>query len=130
MPSKLQFFTFVKGIFESYLVMFQADASMLLFTCSEFEKMFTRLICPILKQEKLTIPITERIKKKWLMDKNNHLEHDALDIGAAAEVNLKGVQLSEEKKNEFRRKCRIMVSDILVNLAEKTPLRYTVVRCA
>ena len=64
------------------------------------------------------------------MDKNNHLEHDALDIGAAAEVNLKGVQLSEEKKNEFRRKCRIMVSDILVNLAEKTPLRYTVVRCA
>ena len=73
----------------------------------------------------------ERIKKKWLMDKNNHLEHDALvDIGAATKVSLKGVQLSEEKKNKFRGQCRTMVLDILVKLAEKTPLRYAVVRCA
>ena len=64
------------------------------------------------------------------MDKNNHLEHDALvDIGAATKVSLEGVQLSEEKKNRFRGQCRKMVLDILVKLEEKRPLRYAVVRC-
>ena len=83
-PSRLQFFTFVAGIFEPYLVMFQADVPVLLFMFSKFEKIFSRLICFIFKQEKLTISITERIKKKWLMDKNSHLEHDALvDISVA-----------------------------------------------
>ena len=65
------------------------------------------------------------------MDKNNHLEHDALvDVGAATKVSLKGVQLSEEKKNKFRGQCRTLVLDILDKLAEKTPLRQAVVRCA
>ena len=73
----------------------------------------------------------ERIKKKWLMDKSNHLEHDALvDIGAATKVSLKGVQLSEEKNNKFRGQCRTTVLDILVKLAEKTPLCYAVICCA
>ena len=122
-PLKLQFFAFFAGILEPYLVIFQTDAPMLPFMFSELEKIFSRLIRLIFKQEKLTIPITERIKKKWLMDKNNHLEHDAfVDIGAATKVSLKGVQLSEEKKNKFRGQCRTMVLDILVKLAEKTPL--------
>ena len=130
-PSRLQFFAFVLGIFEPYLVMFQTDAPMLLFMFSKLEKIFSRLIRLILKQEKLTIPIMERIKKKWLMDKNNHLEHDTLvDISAATKVYLKGVQLSEEKKNKFRGQCRTMVLDILVKLAEKIPLCYVVVCCA
>ena len=73
--------------------MFQTDAPMLPFMFYELEKIFSRLTRLIFKQEKLTIPMTERIKKKkWLMDKNNHLEHDALvDIGAATKVSLKGV---------------------------------------
>ena len=130
-PSKLQFFAFVAGIFEPYLVMFQTDAPMLPFMFSELEKIFSRLMRLIFKKEKLTIPITERIKKKWLMDKNNHLEHDALvDMDAATKVSLKGVQLSEEKKNKFRGQCRTMVLDILVKLPEKTPLCYAVVPCA
>ena len=130
-PSKLQFFAFVAGIFEPYLLMFQTDVPMLPFMFSKLEKIFNRLMRLIFKQEKLTIPITERIKKKWLMDKNNHLEHDALvDVGAATKVSLKGVQLSEEKKNKFRGQCRTLVLDILDKLAEKTPLRQAVVRCA
>ena len=48
-------------------------------------------------------------------------QHDALaDIGAATKVSLKGAQLSEEKKNEFRGQCRTMVLDILVKLVEKS----------
>ena len=73
----------------------------------------------------------QRIKIKCQMDKNNHLEHDALvDISAATKVSLKGVQLSEEKNNKFRGQCRTMVLDVLVKLEEKTPLHYAVVRCA
>ena len=119
-PSKMQFFAYVAGIFEPYLVMFQTDAPMLPFMLFELEKIFSGLMCLIFKQEKITIPITERLKKKWLMDKNNLLEHDALvDIGAATKASLKGVQLSEEKKNKSRGQCRTMVLDILVKLAEK-----------
>ena len=119
------------GIFEPYLVMLQTDEPMLSFMFSKLEKIFNRLIRLIFKQEKLTIPITERIKKKRLMNKNNHLEHDALvDIGAATKVSLKSVQLSEEKKNKFTGQCRTMVLDIFVKLAENTPLYYAVVFCA
>ena len=129
--SKLQFFAFVAGIFDTYLVTFQTDAPMLPFMFSELEKIFSRLILLIFKQEKLSIPITDMIKKKWLMDKNNHLEHDALvDIGAATEPSLKGVRLSEEKKKNSIGQCRTIVLDILVKLAEKTPLRYAAVHCA
>ena len=65
------------------------------------------------------------------MNKNNHLEHDAfVDIGAATKVSLKSVKLSEEKKNKFTGQCRTMVLDILVKLAENTPLHYAVVCCA
>ena len=119
------------GIFEPYLVMLQTDEPMLSFMFSKLEKIFNRLIRLIFKQEKLTIPITERIKKKRLMNKNNHLEHDALvDIGAATKVSLKSVQLSEEKKNKFTGQCRTMVLDIFIKLAENTPLYYAVVFCA
>ena len=111
--------------------MLQTDEPMLSFMFSKLEKIFNRLIRLIFKQEKLTIPITERIKKKRLMNKNNHLEHDALvDIGAATKVSLKSVQLSEEKKNKFTGQCRTMVLDIFVKLAENTPLYYAVVFCA
>ena len=62
----------------------------------------------------------QRIKIKWQMDKNNHLEHDALvDISAATKVSLKGVQLSEEKNNKFRGQFRTMVLDVLVKLRKK-----------
>ena len=119
------------GIFEPYLVMLQTDEPMLSFMFSKLEKIFNRLIRLIFKQEKLTIPITERIKKNRLMNKNNHLEHDALvDIGAATKVSLKSVQLSEEKKNKFTGQCRTMVLDIFIKLAENTPLYYAVVFCA
>ena len=119
------------GIFEPYLVMLQTDEPMLSFMFSKLEKIFNRLIRLIFKQEKLTIPITERIKKKRLMNKNNHLEHDALvDIGAATKVSLKSVQLSEETKNKFTGQCRTMVLDIFIKLAENTPLYYAVVFCA
>ena len=65
------------------------------------------------------------------MDKNNHLEHDALvDIGTVTKVSLKVVQLSDEKKNNFKGQCRTMVLDILVKLAEKTPFCYALIRCA
>ena len=87
--------------------MFQTDAPILPFMFSELEKIFNRLIRLIFKWEKLTTPIMERVKKKWLMDKNTHLEHDALvDIGAATKVSLKVVQLSEEKKNKLRGQCK------------------------
>ena len=54
-PSKLQFFAFVAGIFEPYLVVLQTDAPMLPFMFSDLEKIFNRLICLIFKQKKLTI---------------------------------------------------------------------------
>ena len=63
-PPRQQFLAFVVGIFEPYLVMFQTHAPMLLFMFSELEKIFSRLMRLIFKQDKLALPIMESIKKK------------------------------------------------------------------
>lgn len=48
-PAKLQFFAFVAGIFEPYLVIFQTNSPMLPFMFSELEKLFNQLLRLVIK---------------------------------------------------------------------------------
>ena len=62
-PAKLQFFAFVAGIFEPYLVMFQTDLPMVPFMFPKLEKIFDKLHWLIFRQESLAAPITNKLRR-------------------------------------------------------------------
>ena len=72
--------------------------------------------------------VIKKMKKEWLVDKNNHLENALIDVGAATKDKLDNVLVSLEKKKTFKGECKLMVLDILRKLQERSPLRYSIVR--
>ena len=129
-PAKLQFFAFVAGIFKPYLVMFQTDWPVVPFMCAELEKISDKLNRLIFRQESFAAPITNKLKKKWLNNTECRLESGLVDLGAATKALLNDVMALAEKKRKFQGQCKQMVLEILLKLSERSPLRYTIVRCA
>ena len=129
-PAKLQFFAFIAGIFEPYLVIFQTDMPMVPFMFAELKKIFDKLHRLVFRQESLAASITDKLKKKWLSNTEHHLENGLVDLGAATKKLLNDVMVSAEKKRKFQGQCKQMVLDILLKLSERSPLRYTIVRSA
>ena len=129
-PAKLQFFAFVAGIFKPYLVMFQTDWPVVPFMCAELEKIFDKLHRLIFRQESFAAPIINKLKKKWLNNTECRLESGLVDFGAATKALLNDVMALAEKKRKFRGQCKQKVLEILLKLSERSPLRYTIVRCA
>ena len=120
--AKFQFFAFVTGIFEPYLVMFQTDWPMVPFMFAELEKIFDKLNRLIFSQESLAVPITNKLKKKWLHNTEYFLESALVDLGAATKALLNDVMVSAEKKRKFRGQCKQIVLDILLKFSERSPL--------
>ena len=85
-PAKLQFFTFVFGIFEPYLVIFQTDKPLVPIMFAELEKIFYKLHRLIFCQEFLAAPITNKLKKKWLNSTKHHFESGIVDLDTATKV--------------------------------------------
>ena len=85
--AKFQFFAFVTGIFEPYLVMFQTDWPMVPFMFPKLEKIFDKLHWLIFRQES-----------------NNtayYLESGLVDVGAAIKALLNNAMVSTEKERKF-----------------------------
>ena len=128
-PCKFQFFSFIASIFEPYLRIFHTDFPMLPFMYEEFQKVFTKLLGLICKQD--AIPNDKDFKKldeKWLNEKQNFLDTHQMDIGAATQASAKDLQITSGKKQAFRAECRDVVVNIILKLVEKTPMRYSFVR--
>ena len=45
--------------------------------------------------------VIKKMKKQWLVEKNNHLENVLIDVGAATKDKLDNVLVSLEKKKNF-----------------------------
>ena len=110
--------------------MFQTDWPMVPFMLAELEKIFDKLNRLIFSQESLAAPITNKLKKKWLHNTEYFLESALVDLGAATKALLNDVMVSAEKKRKFRGQCKQIVLDILLKFSERSPLWYTIVRCA
>ena len=49
-----------------------------------------------------TTSIANRLKKDWMENKENHLENDLVDIGAATKSNLQKTNVKSESKRKFQ----------------------------
>ena len=102
--------------------MFQTDWPMVPFMFAELEKIFDKLNRLIFSQESLAVPITNKLKKKWLHNTEYFLESALVDLGAATKALLNDVMVSAEKKRKFRGQCKQIVLDILLKFSERSPL--------
>ena len=104
-PSKLQFFAFIASTFKPFLTTFQTDRSMVPFLLNELEKIVNLLLRLIFKKDALdkANTIVKKISLKWLSDSKNHLEDGLVDVGAATKDILDRTQVSNEKKQLFKR---------------------------
>ena len=115
-PSKLQFFAFIGSIFKPFLTTFQTNhpmVSFLIFKKDALDKANT---------------IFKKMSLKWLSDSKNHLEDGLVDVGAATKDILDRTQVSNEKKQLFKRDCKCLVLNVLLKLQERSPLKYWVLR--
>ena len=129
-PVKLNFFSFIAGIFEPYLKVFQTDAPMVPFMYDELEKVLMKFLGLIYKKRALSEKIQNILKKEWLEDKEKLLDVKQINIGSAAQTALGKASVKSEKKRQLLLDCRIVIKTIILNLIEKTPLKYNLVKVA
>ena len=131
-PAKLHFFLFVAVIFEPYLTRFQTDAPMVPFMFDELSAIFKKLVGLIFKKDVIdnARSIASMLNEKWLQDSKNQLEPGLVDIGAGTKAVLASAQVAAEKKRLFRYECKQIIIKILIKLAERCPLQFSLVRVA
>ena len=130
-PCKFQFFSFIAGILQSYLVIFQTDRPMLPFVGDELQKIIKNLIRLVFKKSAIDEAgsITNLLKNNWISDRANFL--DVVNVGAAAKDQLEKSQVvSLEKKRKFRNDCGGIILKLLLKLSERCPLKFSLVRNA
>ena len=99
------------------------------FMYEELEKMLCRLLCLIYRQEALSEKNQNILKKDWLHNKVNLLNMNQID-DAATQTAIKEVLIKSEKKQIFLLGCKLVIKTIILNLNEKTPLKYNLVKLA
>ena len=101
-PAKLHFFSFVAGIFELYLTLFQTDAPKVPFMFDELSAIFKKLVGLIFKKDAIdnARSIVSMLNGKWLQDSKNQLKPGLVDIGAGTKAVLAFAQVAAEKKRD------------------------------
>ena len=98
-PIKMQFFSFIAGIFRPYLTIFQTDTPMVPFMRDEVEAILNQLLCLIFWKDALDKAGTPL---KRLTKTKHHLEDGLGDLGATTKDFLKKIQISAERKRKFK----------------------------
>ena len=90
----------------------------------------TRLLGLIYRKEALSEKIQNIVKKDWLQHKVNLLDVNQLDIVVAAQTALKEGLIKSEKKQRYLLDCQRVIKTIILNLIEKTSLKFNLVKLA
>ena len=90
----------------------------------------TRLLGLIYRKEALSEKIQNIVKKDWLQHKVNLLDVNQLDIVVAAQTALKEGLIKSEKKQRYLLDCQLVIKTIILNLIEKTSLKFNLVKLA
>ena len=128
-PTKLHFFGFFAKILQPYLVMFQTDAPMVPFMFDELSSILYRLCCCVYRKEKMdqVKTLRELMTEDFLEKEKNQMDEMQVDIGAAAKDSLNKVNVSAEKKRQFRKECRGAIINTLLKLLERLPTNKAIV---
>ena len=96
----------------------------------ELEEILHRLLGLIYRKETLSGKIQTILKEDWLQNKENLLDVNQIDIDTAAKTVLKEALIKSEKKRRFLLDSQLVINTIILNLIEKTSLKYNLVKLA
>ena len=96
----------------------------------ELEKILCRLLGLIYRKEALSEKNQNILKKDWLQNKVNLLDVNQLDIAAAAQTALTEALIKSEKKQRYLLDYQLVLKTIILNLIEKTSLKFNLVKLA
>ena len=99
----------------------------------ELSAIFKKLFGLIFKKDAIdnARSIVSMLNGKWLQDSKNQLKPGLVDIGAGTKAVLAFAQVAAEKKKRlFRYECKQIIIKILINLTERCPFQFSLVRDA
>lgn len=127
--AKLEFFNLVADILQPFLKNFQSEKPLVPFLSSELSAIVRSLMRRFVKPELLdAADTTNKLSRLDVEDKENHVSPKKVEIGLAAEAQLKDIKASEKQVFEFRNQCKQFLIGLLKKMLEKSPLKSSLVR--
>ena len=85
---------------------------------TELENIYNKLLRLVFRQTclKKTTSIANRLRKDWIENKENYLENDLVNIGAATKLKLQKTNVKSESKRKFQGECKQSVIDVLLKI--------------
>jgi hypothetical protein len=130
--ARLSCFLSVAKQVEPFLSAYQTDRPMLPFLGEDMFRLMKSLMQRFMKSEVLHDISKSKIMPLYHNDKNKYIVYDKIDIGFAAEQELKSLysakKISAVQVMEFRIQCRSFLMKVVAKLMNKAPLKYPLVR--
>ena len=103
---------------------------MIPFMFTELENIYNKLLRLVFRQTclKKTTSIANRLRKDWIENKENYLENDLVNIGAATKLKLQKTNVKSESKRKLQCECKQFVRDVLLKINEKSPMQFSIVQ--
>ena len=97
---------------------------MIPFMFTKLENIYNKLLRLVFRQTclKKTTSIANRLRKDWIENKENHLENDLMNIGAATKLKLQKKNVKSESKRKLQGECKQFMMDVLLKINEKSPM--------
>ena len=129
--AKFNFFKYVAGMFQEYLVVFQSDSPLVPFLSDAIERIYRKIAKMFIKKEVLENADTPlKLIKLEVSKKENQCAVELVNLGTATKDVLRKSSTNDVKKKQFKKECVLMLAAILEKIQERSPLKYAIVRYA
>ena len=132
---KLEFFSFIAGLLEPYLLAYQTDSPMIPFMYEDLQKLVTNLLKLFVKSSIIESCASGLdLKKIDLFNKQNLVKNKDIVLGFAADTKLSEMKrqdiINDAQAAEFRKGCGLFLVYLTNKIFERSPLGSVVVRTA
>lgn len=131
---KLHVFSSIAKQLSPFLVNYQTDKPMTPFLADDLFRLLSTLMRRFVKVDTMNNASTvSKLLQIDATDKKNHKPYNKIDLGFAAEAELKQIQASKEKVSEreimeLREQCKDFLVKTTAKIMEKCPLKYSLTR--
>ena len=130
--AQLQFYIEMARKLTPFLTKYQSDFPLVSFIAKDLGNIFCNILSIFIKERKVE-PIRahiSRISQLDFDDESLHLSHTKIQIGIVTQSELEKTKSSDREKMEFRMSCKQFAIKVVSKIAEKSPLKYLLVRSA
>ena len=131
MVAKFTFFNNIAAALKCYLVAFQSDKPMVPFLSNVLEGMTRKIMNLFIRKEVMIEANTpHKLIKIDVEEVQNRLPVDMVNPGTAVKAILRSKEITDGAKHQFRKDCVAFLTNLILKLQERSPLKYLIVRCS